>query len=234
MGNGLATQTDNHHAIDVGMAGKARQHLLAHVGIGLHIGTARVEHDVHRSANLTGHYTARLTGADACGQNQDMVTDARTALCTTVAPELESLPLLGSRLISTHLPVISSQFAVVVAQLALQVLVVHPSAFCNVANESAQTLTIFDNLTANGQIRQSNLMTIRNILHSFQNDILAAFHEADILSFCDLSNCSDNIVCAVHQQGIYFHFLHIHAIPKSSISNISVEPPGMPGWENLP
>ena len=227
MGNGLAAQADDYHAIDVRMASKARQHLLAHVGIGLHVGTARVEHDVHRSANLTGHYTARLTGADACGQNQDMVADARTALCATITPELEWFYLLWSRLCSTHLPVISSQFAVVVAQLSLQVLVVHPSAFYNVANESAQTLTIFDNLTANGQIRQSNLMTIRNILHSFQNDILAAFHEADILSFCDLSNCSDNIVCAVHQQGIYFHFLHIHAIPNNSISKISVKTPGI-------
>ena len=55
MGNGLATQTDNHHAIDVGMAGKPRQHLLTHVCIGLHVGAARIEHDVHRPANLTGH-----------------------------------------------------------------------------------------------------------------------------------------------------------------------------------
>ena len=55
MGDGLATQADNYYAIDIGVAGKASQHLLTHICIGLHVGATRVEHDVHRPANLTGH-----------------------------------------------------------------------------------------------------------------------------------------------------------------------------------
>ena len=221
MGDGLAAQTDNHHTIDVRMAGKARQHLLAHVGIGLHVGTARVEHDVYRLSNLTGHDATRLTSADARGQNQDMVTDARTTLCATVAPELEGLSLaFALRLYGTHLPVISSQFAVIVTQLTLQIMVVHPATLSNSANEPSQTLAIFNHLATFRKNRQRHLMAVGDILLGLQRDTFAAIHVADILPLGNLRNRSHHVIGCVHQQCVYLRHNLILLLVRNLLANI--------------
>ena len=149
-----------------------------------------------------------------------MVTDARTTLCTTVAPELERCYLLWSRLGSTHLPFISSQFAVIVTQFTLQILVVHPATLGNSAYEPSQTLAIFNHLATFRQILQSHLMAVGDILLGFQRDTCAAIYVADILSLGDFFDRGHYVIGCVHQQCVYLHHNLI-----SSIHNIFLNYP---------
>lgn len=63
-----------------------------------------------------------------------------------------------------------------------------------------------------------------------------------ILPDCNHFFTVKTIICIRLKTEFYSDFSRMHiiklfygyAIPKSSTSNISVEPPGIPGWENLP
>ena len=88
VGNGLTAQTDDNDAVNVRVAGKARQDFLRHRGVGSNIGAAGVEHDVDRTAHLTCHDPAALTAAGAGGKDQDMVADTCTAFFAFITPEL--------------------------------------------------------------------------------------------------------------------------------------------------
>ena len=87
----LTAETDDDDTVDIRVAGKARQHFLAHGRIGRHIRAARVEDDVDRTAHLARDDAAALTAAGARRQDQDVVAHARTSLRAAVAPERERL-----------------------------------------------------------------------------------------------------------------------------------------------
>ena len=87
----LTAEADDDDTVDIRVAGKARQHLLAHGRIGRHIRAARVEDDVDRAAHLARDDAAALTAAGARRQDQDVIAHARTSLRAAVTPERERL-----------------------------------------------------------------------------------------------------------------------------------------------
>ena len=94
VGHCLTAQTDDHNAVDIGIAGKACQNPLRHLRVCCHIRASRVEYDVYGTAHLTGHDPAALTAAGTGRQNQYMIADSRTAFFTLISPELHLLFLL--------------------------------------------------------------------------------------------------------------------------------------------
>ena len=133
MAHRLAPQADNHHPVDVGVAGKAGEDLLGHLGVGLNIGAAGVKDDVHRPLYLACHDAGAFAATDAGGQDQHVVADARPALRSSVSPKFHLDPSLY-------------QFAVVVPGDAVQVVFVDPAACRHGLAQSADHLAVFDHL----------------------------------------------------------------------------------------
>ena len=152
MSNGLTAKADDNHAIDIGIACKSGQHLLRHIRVGLHIGAARIEHDVHRAANLAGDNARTLAAAHAGRKNQDMIANARTAFGSSVSPEL-------------HLFSSLHQFTVVVARNAEDVVLIDPATLRNGMTDLANHLTILDRFVTFAKIHKRNLMAVGDVFH---------------------------------------------------------------------
>ena len=85
---GLAAQPDNHHTIDIGIQGKARQDFLAHFRIGRYVTATGIKDDIYRAPHLTGHNPAGLTAAGTGRKNQYMIADTGTAFLAPITIKL--------------------------------------------------------------------------------------------------------------------------------------------------
>ena len=91
MSHRLATEADYDHSVYVRVACESGQYLLAHCGIGGHIGASRVEYDIDRATDLGRDYAGTLASARARGKNKNMVADTGTSLRSAVSPEAETV-----------------------------------------------------------------------------------------------------------------------------------------------
>ena len=97
-----------------------------------------------------------------------MVADAGTPLRPAVTPELKSFQVRRAvGLSGTHLKISRRQLAVIIPGHAEQIVVRYPAAGRNIFRYRAQAFTVFDDVTAFGNVRQCDFVAIGDILFRY-------------------------------------------------------------------
>ena len=195
----LTAEADDDDAVDIRVAGKARQHLLAHRRIGRHIRAARVEDDVDRAAHLARHDAAALTAAGTRRQDQDVVADARPPLRTAIAPERERREVRRTgRLLRLHHEIITRELALIVARHALEVLVIDPVALLDRRDELAEALAVLDDLRPLCEVSKCDLVAVGDVLLCHKRHFRCALLIDDILPALHFLDTRHDIVARIH------------------------------------
>ena len=138
--DGFTSKTDDHDTVDIRIACKSGQNLLAHIGICLNIRAAGIENDIHSASDLTGNNSRCFTAAGTGRQDQNMVANAGTALASAITPKL-------------HFPSSLHHFRIIISGNTEQVVVCDPVSFSNEGIGFPQRFIIFDDFPAFRNIR---------------------------------------------------------------------------------
>ena len=196
MGNGFTAQANDDDTPHIGVAGKAGEDLLAHIRIGLNIGAAGVEYDVHSPLHLAGNDPGGFAATGAGGQNQDVVTDTGTALRSAVAPELHAG--LGLYRLRQSFVLCLYHLAVIVSGDTEQIVMGDPAALGNVTADHAKAFAVFDDVAALGNVHKGDLVAVGDVLLSGQAANLLPIAVGDGLTGGDIGDHGDHVVLGVH------------------------------------
>ena len=92
----LAAQGHHHGAVDIGVGGIAGHNVHGELLVGSHLGAAQLVVEGDGAHHLLGDDAGGIRGADAGGQDQDLVADAHAAVRTLVTVEIHTRILLLS------------------------------------------------------------------------------------------------------------------------------------------
>ena len=164
VGNRLAAEADDDHAVDVRITCKAREDFLAHGGVRSDVRAACVEDDVHGTADLACYDPAALAAAGAGRKDQHVVADAGSSFSSSVAEELESLEIRSAfGLLCAHPEFGTCHLAVVISGDAEQVVMGDPVTFCDRFGCVTEALIVLDDLAVLRNVRDGDLVAVGDV-----------------------------------------------------------------------
>ena len=194
----LAAEADDDDAVDVRVAGKAGQDLLAHLRVVRDVGAAGVEDDVDRAPHLARHDAAGFGTAGTTGQDEDVVPDAGPAFRAAVAPEFEPFVGLHDREVGSLFPGVFDQLTVVVSRDAVDVFMGDPVPGGDTRIRLSDEFSVLDDFIALVDIDQRDLVAVRNGVLCLDGFDVVPVTVGDGLAFRDFPDAGHDVVSRVH------------------------------------
>ena len=194
----LAAEADDDDAVDVRVAGKAGQDLLAHLRVVRDVGAAGVEDDVDRAPHLARHDAAGFGTAGTTGQDEDVVPDAGPAFRAAVAPEFEPFVGLHDREVGSLFPGVFDQLTVVVSRDAVDVFMGDPVPGGDTRVRLSDEFSVLDDFIALVDIDQRDLVAVRNGVLCLDGFDVVPVTVGDGLAFRDFPDAGHDVVSRVH------------------------------------
>ena len=135
-----------------------------------------------------------------------MVADAGTPFRPAVTPELKSFQVRRAvGLSGTHLKISRRQLAVIIPGHAEQIVVRYPAAGRNIFRYRAQAFTVFDDVTAFGNVCQCDFVAIGDILFRHNGADFLSLPVNGLAACRNFRHAGDHIIGGVHHESIDFH-----------------------------